>query len=580
MLEQQSSSTPHKEHSTKEIPNTLTCPLTKQLFMEPVITANHGNTYEREAIEDRQVSENRDPLTMKELTSKVLTINRAIQSSVEEFLKKNPELAGERYISKKKKEELNKILRERRITSVQEAVRIFDFDPRFLTLPIDKDYRAIHIAAQFGSVQMTEKILTMLEQKNQVKSIIPTPTHFDPKNLNELVNPALDKFDKTRLENLLYFGVDLEQPSSHNGSTLLHCMIKSESENAAAWLLDNNVKIDAETTNRNTALHLAILKSNQKLTKLLLAKQASRTVQNKWKLTCTGLAILLGKKEIIDLLLEKTPLERARKFSTTTLMAISVEDDTLLRILVNEVKIGEVMKEMCRDESIQVPQSEFEKSDIRNCDKLDDQTGKGPLYAAVQSNRDETVKIILEAKPKLERKYGDEKQTILHICCAKVPCNMASLLLKNCDLGPIINEPDVNGNTALHLVVQKENPEEHLIEDLLIKGGSNHELRNSNGDTASMIASRARKIKIANCIAKFAFQKRSNPIEAVCTQIAVHYDQKIKELEARMDRMEKQMQEQYDRKLSEMEKAFKSKLKALEDKMGNRLEDFGGIETE
>ena len=226
-----------RETPLKEIPDHMICPITRLIFMDPFVTED-GQTFEREAIETWLEKHKRNPLTNIELRSRNRIPNRNTKSAVQQFLGENPDFLSERYISTKRKIQLNDILRLGSNTGFQEAERIFQFDPRFITMPIQDDYCAIHITAQFGSAAMTEKILVMLEQAKKVQYIISCPKRFNPKYLNELVKPALVTFNRERLENLHYFGVDIEQPSSDLGNTLLHCMIKSDSVEAVKWLLN------------------------------------------------------------------------------------------------------------------------------------------------------------------------------------------------------------------------------------------------------------------------------------------------------------------------------------------------------
>ena len=138
------------------IPPELYCPISGQIFKDPVVTED-GHTFEREAIKTWLEGNNRNPLTNNEMKNKTLIANWSIKSAVERFLQEHPELADEQYISTELKNELNTILWQNKATSVQAAERIFQNDPRFLTIPLKDDYCALHIAAQFGSAALSEK---------------------------------------------------------------------------------------------------------------------------------------------------------------------------------------------------------------------------------------------------------------------------------------------------------------------------------------------------------------------------------------------------------------------------------------
>ena len=62
------------------------CPISHDIFVEPVTTVL-GYTYERATIEKWFKTHQTDPLTMENVSSKLLVPNRAIKSAVEEFHK-------------------------------------------------------------------------------------------------------------------------------------------------------------------------------------------------------------------------------------------------------------------------------------------------------------------------------------------------------------------------------------------------------------------------------------------------------------------------------------------------------------
>ncbi|KAI6657665.1 Ubiquitin-conjugating enzyme E2 E2-like [Oopsacas minuta] len=70
----------------------FTCPLTLNLFREPVITS-HGYTYEKEAIEEYlETVANQDPFSFKSLTKEQLVPNYAVLEGIEEFRSKLSDL--------------------------------------------------------------------------------------------------------------------------------------------------------------------------------------------------------------------------------------------------------------------------------------------------------------------------------------------------------------------------------------------------------------------------------------------------------------------------------------------------------
>ena len=70
-----------------KIPLHLVCPLSHQLFDDPVTTAL-GYTYERNEIEKWFAKHDTDPVTNNRVNSKELVQNRGIVSAVAEYKKK------------------------------------------------------------------------------------------------------------------------------------------------------------------------------------------------------------------------------------------------------------------------------------------------------------------------------------------------------------------------------------------------------------------------------------------------------------------------------------------------------------
>lgn len=69
------------------IPDHLMCPITHEIFVDPVTTVL-GHTYERTTIENWFKTHHTDPLTMEKVSSKYLVPNRAIKNAAEDFNKR------------------------------------------------------------------------------------------------------------------------------------------------------------------------------------------------------------------------------------------------------------------------------------------------------------------------------------------------------------------------------------------------------------------------------------------------------------------------------------------------------------
>eukprot|EP00854_Cymbomonas_tetramitiformis_P007442 gene7442-8861_t len=72
-------------------PETLVCPITGQVFLDPVFVPEAGNTYEREALEQFwEAWGARDPLSRVALRSREVHTNQGKRREVQAFLDKHP----------------------------------------------------------------------------------------------------------------------------------------------------------------------------------------------------------------------------------------------------------------------------------------------------------------------------------------------------------------------------------------------------------------------------------------------------------------------------------------------------------
>jgi len=92
----------HRDAVTIPIPEDFRCPITLEVFRDPVCTCD-GQTYEREAIEEifrrrrrdpitRGLEPARSPLTNLELRDIVLVPNIALKNGIQAFLAMRPDL--------------------------------------------------------------------------------------------------------------------------------------------------------------------------------------------------------------------------------------------------------------------------------------------------------------------------------------------------------------------------------------------------------------------------------------------------------------------------------------------------------
>jgi hypothetical protein len=70
----------------EDIPASFLCPITFDLFRDPVILGNTGHTFERAAISNWLESNDTDPLTNAPLTDTTLASNFALRDAINDYL--------------------------------------------------------------------------------------------------------------------------------------------------------------------------------------------------------------------------------------------------------------------------------------------------------------------------------------------------------------------------------------------------------------------------------------------------------------------------------------------------------------
>src|ERR1700733_1814945 len=74
----------------------LLCPITRQIFLKPVLCADQ-HTYEEEAVIEWFATHDTSPATGLHLTSKTFTVNFLVKQMVDSYLEQHPESLAERH---------------------------------------------------------------------------------------------------------------------------------------------------------------------------------------------------------------------------------------------------------------------------------------------------------------------------------------------------------------------------------------------------------------------------------------------------------------------------------------------------
>ena len=137
-----------REEEEDEVPTHLVCPITKELFKDPVL-ASDGYTYERDAITTHLKSSDKSPMTRNKLTV-TLTTNRSILDAIDAYQNNGTES------SKKIK--------------TDDADFVFNYD--YIEKMADKEYRSVLY------VQKKEIIFSLIKSGSEYKLDVWIPRDF------------------------------------------------------------------------------------------------------------------------------------------------------------------------------------------------------------------------------------------------------------------------------------------------------------------------------------------------------------------------------------------------------------------
>ncbi len=259
-----------------KIPAKYLCSITGQIMIDPVIAAD-GHTYEREAIEQWLQAHNTSPKTNTKLRHKELTDNHDKRSDILEFLDNHPELydGDEIYLPKSWIAECAIAIKRNQSPEVQ---RWLDKDRRLLTLKLEGDSTALHLACDFSSPELVDTLLKTFKQRNQ--PVIPGTVGLKSVHLNVLLDRALNRGDLAQCELLLRLGAEVEQPEALTQNTLLQRMVIKGNPQAVSWLLEQKAALESRNCEGNTPLLLSVIHRHTNLTEFLLKMQANPQVKN------------------------------------------------------------------------------------------------------------------------------------------------------------------------------------------------------------------------------------------------------------------------------------------------------------
>ena len=116
-----------------DVPHDLLCPITHEIFYDPVMLVEDGQTYEKEAIEEwlGDGKRKRSPVTNTVIQSTKTSTNHIVKKFVSSFLEKNPKYIKSQYIPKKLSERVKKATKE-------ELMQLIKDHPQLLLSSVDE----------------------------------------------------------------------------------------------------------------------------------------------------------------------------------------------------------------------------------------------------------------------------------------------------------------------------------------------------------------------------------------------------------------------------------------------------------
>ena len=111
----------------------------------------------------------------------------------------------------------------------QEVQRWLDKDRRLLSLNLEGNSTALHLACEFSSPELVDTLSKILKKRN--KLVIQSNPGYKSVYLNVLLERALNSRDLSHCELLLSLGAELDQPEVSNQNTLFDLTPISRSPN-------------------------------------------------------------------------------------------------------------------------------------------------------------------------------------------------------------------------------------------------------------------------------------------------------------------------------------------------------------
>jgi ankyrin repeat protein len=367
-----------------EIPEKLLCPITLQMFKEPVV-AEDGHTYEKEAIEKWVVDSGTSPKTREKIGNKFV-INWDKKSQISKFIEKSKACTDKEFIKAIQTEDTNKIQKLNYLD-----IEMFGSKP-------------LHYAIYQKNIELLKFLLAE-------KANIESRDLFDHTPLFVAVKRNHFECVKILLENNADVKI-IPKGESIGNQTVLHVAASTADADVVNLLLDKKLEIEASDDNGMTPLHWAAQYGKIETVKLLLDKGANFYAKDNYGETPLFATLYsvdeqLAVFKLLISLSEKSILESLKNRAGKTILHAAVDrgNITALKLLL-DFKINLELKDDIDSTPMHLAasNSEYEgkveivKLLIANGADLEakDIDGRTPLHNAAIYGNKEIVKLLLE----------------------------------------------------------------------------------------------------------------------------------------------------------------------------------------
>lgn len=271
------------------------------------------------------------------------------------------------------------------------------------------------------------------------------------------------------------------------GSTPLGVAVNSGNKSMVELLLEHGADVGAQDSQQRTPLHVAAQRGFNAITEVLLAHGADVNTRGGLDVTPLQVAAESGYRNVVETLLDHgAKVNSSSSAGVTALMLATAQGQLAVAELLLKrgasVQAADNYAVTALHRAVGAKANRAELLRLLLASGADvnaqDRDGGTPLHYAVQNGDDESIRLILEEKPKLELRNSAGMTPLMQAVRSGAPGIVPYTLLLEAGASP--NEAFVDGYALLHYAVGTLRPE--LVE-LLLAHGANPNVTDRNGDT-------------------------------------------------------------------------------------------------